>query len=301
MNINFDESDKIIALYKETAHTINTFPTKMKEAVINEKSKTQHKKKIEGVATVSVNRSFVKTELMHSIELACYRFIESEPVFRTISKIELRFLEGYEGATSVGELFEEEFLENLPDLSYKNIDDLIKIYEKYWKEIFDIQLKDNIIAGSEVTNNIEDNSLYSIMREAVKTNFFTKEEADEFYEKYYEITEELKNVKDCISNVLNKWRLIAREETMNHSQYKISESKKTDFIKIISAMYDCDIFETLEGKKASNKRELIKTLGHFFNTNIEDCSKFLSAAKNTNNYMDIFNKLKDKGEEYYKK
>lgn len=139
------------------------------------------------------------------------------------------------------------------------------------------------------------------MREAVKTNFFTKEEADEFYEKYYEITEELKNVKDCISNVLNKWRLIAREETMNHSQYKISESKKTDFIKIISAMYDCDIFETLEGKKASNKRELIKTLGHFFNTNIEDCSKFLSAAKNTNNYMDIFNKLKDKGEEYYKK
>lgn len=64
MNINFDESDKIIALYKETAHTINTFPTKMKEAVINGKSKTQHKKKIEGVATVSVNRSFVKTELM---------------------------------------------------------------------------------------------------------------------------------------------------------------------------------------------------------------------------------------------
>lgn len=25
MNINFDESDKIIALYKETAHTINKF------------------------------------------------------------------------------------------------------------------------------------------------------------------------------------------------------------------------------------------------------------------------------------
>ena len=66
-------------------------------------------------------------------------------------------------------------------------------------------------------------------------------------------------------------------------------------------MYDCRMFKTIDGNIASNKKELIKTLGEFFNIEINDYSKLLSAAKNTNNYLDIFDKLKSKGEDYYKK
>ena len=61
------------------------------------------------------------------------------------------------------------------------------------------------------------------------------------------------------------------------------------------------MFKTRDGKIASNKKELIKTLGEFFNIEINDYSKLLSAAKNTNNYLEIFDKLKQKGDDYYKK
>lgn len=66
-------------------------------------------------------------------------------------------------------------------------------------------------------------------------------------------------------------------------------------------MYDCRMFETIEGKVASNKKELIKTLGKFFNAKIDDYSPLLSAAKRNANYLDIFDKLKEKGESYYTK
>ena len=85
------------------------------------------------------------------------------------------------------------------------------------------------------------------------------------------------------------------------SQYTISEDKKTDFIKIISAMYDCRMFSFVDGKMASNKKQLIKELGKFLNTEIDDYSPLLSAAKRNANYLEIFDKLKGKGEDYFNK
>lgn len=85
------------------------------------------------------------------------------------------------------------------------------------------------------------------------------------------------------------------------SQYKITKDRTTDFIKLVSAMYDCRIFETIDGKVASNKKDLIKTLTGFFNAEITDYSSLLSAAKTTSNYLDIFDKIKEKGDAYYNK
>ena len=89
-------------------------------------------------------------------------------------------------------------------------------------------------------------------------------------------------------------------KTYNGKMY-LSEDKKTDFIKIISAMYDCRIFNTTDGRTATNKKELIKSLGQFFNVKIDDYSPLLATAKRNANFLDIFDKLKRKGEEYYNK
>lgn len=86
------------------------------------------------------------------------------------------------------------------------------------------------------------------------------------------------------------------------NNYKISDNKKTDFIKIISAMYDLRMFESIDGKYASNKKKLIEDIGVFFNTDIKDYSVLLSKAKSSSaNFLDVFDQLKTKAEIYYEK
>ena len=92
-----------------------------------------------------------------------------------------------------------------------------------------------------------------------------------------------------------------RESTTDiKSNYKIAPDNKTDFIKVISAMYDCRLFETEGGKIASNKQRLIEEIGAFFNVDLKNYSTLLSKAKASSaNFLDIFDKLKEKSENYY--
>lgn len=82
--------------------------------------------------------------------------------------------------------------------------------------------------------------------------------------------------------------------------YKIAKSKKTDFIKIISAMYDLRMFETSDGRIADNKENLLKAFGSIFDEDFSTYATLLSRAKsNSANFLDIFDSLKQKGEAYY--
>lgn len=85
------------------------------------------------------------------------------------------------------------------------------------------------------------------------------------------------------------------------SKYRIAKDKKTDFIKIISSMYDCRLFETQDGKFASNKQDLFNILGVFFNEDFKQYSTLLSNARYTENFLEIFDKLKERAKKYSEK
>lgn len=85
------------------------------------------------------------------------------------------------------------------------------------------------------------------------------------------------------------------------SSYRIAENHKTNFAKIISAMYDLHMFEDETGKVASNKQKLMNALGGFFGIDYKNLSQLLNSAKQNGNYTEIFDKLKEKAEKFDQK
>jgi vacuolar-type H+-ATPase subunit I/STV1 len=122
----------------------------------------------------------------------------------------------------------------------------------------------------------------------------SKENNEEIKKKVSENTpsDDIDKLKERISELEKK---LAETST----QFCIAEKRKTDFIKIINAMYELRMFETTDGKIASNKQLLFNALGSFFNNNFEAYSTLLSNAKETANYLEVFEKLKEKAENYY--
>ena len=85
--------------------------------------------------------------------------------------------------------------------------------------------------------------------------------------------------------------------------FKIASKRKTDVIKILSAMYDSKMFVNADGQPATNKQELMEVFGEFIGENLSAYSTMLSQAKNNNPdfYLKIFDDLKRAGREYYEK
>lgn len=108
-------------------------------------------------------------------------------------------------------------------------------------------------------------------------------------------------VSDFIGRKKDTFRGIGISTANNQSPFRIAEGKKTDFAKIISAMYDCRLFETEDCKIASNKQDLFNVFGRIFDADFSAYSTLLSSAKNTSDYCGIFDKLKEKGKKYEEK
>lgn len=96
-------------------------------------------------------------------------------------------------------------------------------------------------------------------------------------------------VEDCID---------MEEAVVIKDRYRIAENHKTNFAKIISAMYELHMFEDESGKIASNKKQLICALGDFLGVNYNNLNQLLNSAKQNGNYTDIFDKLKEKAENF---
>ena len=90
-------------------------------------------------------------------------------------------------------------------------------------------------------------------------------------------------------------------EMIEVSSYRIAENHKTNFAKIISAMYDLHMFEDETGKVASNKQKLMNALGGFLGIDYKNLSQLLNSAKQNGNYTEIFDKLKEKAEKFDQK
>lgn len=80
--------------------------------------------------------------------------------------------------------------------------------------------------------------------------------------------------------------------------YRIAEGHKTNVAKILSAMFDLHMFENIRGHIATNKEKLIQDIGAFFGEKYSNVSQRLNGAKQKNNYTEIFERMKEKGEEF---
>ena len=93
-----------------------------------------------------------------------------------------------------------------------------------------------------------------------------------------------------------------RQETPEiHSSYRISSRQVTTFVKLFRIIYDLHIFETADGRIASNSENFINDLALFFNTEIKHTRNLLSSAKRTGNFMDVFDRLHERAQAYYEK
>lgn len=63
------------------------------------------------------------------------------------------------------------------------------------------------------------------------------------------------------------------------SIFKIASRRKTDVVKILSAMYDIKMFADADGKSATNKQQLMEAFGAFFGEDLTSYSTLLSQAK----------------------
>ena len=86
-----------------------------------------------------------------------------------------------------------------------------------------------------------------------------------------------------------------------HSSYRISSRQVTTFVKLFRIVYDLHIFETADGRIASNSENFINDLARFFNTEIKHTRNLLSSAKRTGNFMDVFERLRELAQAYYEK
>jgi len=87
------------------------------------------------------------------------------------------------------------------------------------------------------------------------------------------------------------------------SRFRLASKKKTDFIKIVSAMYDARMFETEDGFITSSKQELLNEFGRIVGEEFGTYSVLLSKAKAVEKdvFMKPFKEIEKKGEEYYHK
>lgn len=72
-------------------------------------------------------------------------------------------------------------------------------------------------------------------------------------------------------------------------------------MKLFRIIYDLHIFETADGRIASNSENFINDLALFFNTEIKHTRNLLSSAKRTGNFMDVFDRLHELAQAYYEK
>ena len=97
-------------------------------------------------------------------------------------------------------------------------------------------------------------------------------------EKYIELIDyEIKN--KCVPENNTKVTDITNKIPTSNN-YRIASKRKTDVVKILSAMYDSRMFVDANNKPITNKQELMEAFGDFFNEDLSSYSSLLTQAKN---------------------
>lgn len=85
--------------------------------------------------------------------------------------------------------------------------------------------------------------------------------------------------------------------------YRIAENRKTDFIKILTAMFECHFFERIDGCNINSKQDFFKSIGNCLNTSLTYYNNLMNKAKYTteDTYMKPFEEIAEKAKERYDK
>lgn len=105
-------------------------------------------------------------------------------------------------------------------------------------------------------------------------------------------------LSDTIYEILHKDESEQQEVKLGKSHFRIAQKHKTNFAKILSAMFELRMFEDENGQIASNKQKLIEELGVFFDADYKNLSQLLNASKQNDNYIEIFEKMMEKAKKY---
>jgi hypothetical protein len=111
----------------------------------------------------------------------------------------------------------------------------------------------------------------------------------------------------CLLEIERLEKLIATADGFSLNQtkntkspYSIASKRKTDVVKILSAMYDSKLFANADGQPATNKQELMEAFGVFLGEDLKAYSTLLSQAKEKNPdlYLKTFDDLKRSANDY---
>jgi hypothetical protein len=88
---------------------------------------------------------------------------------------------------------------------------------------------------------------------------------------------------------------------IDKNEYYLASKHKTDFIKILSSMYDARLFVDAEGNPVTNKQKLMEAFGQFLNDDFSAYSASLSQAKTRDEktFMKPFKEIEKEALRYF--
>lgn len=89
------------------------------------------------------------------------------------------------------------------------------------------------------------------------------------------------------------------EPRVIRSPYTIAKKQLTNFVKLLHMIYELSIFKTIDGSKMPSSEDFVIEVSSYFNADASNVRSLLSSAKRTENFMDVFDKLRDLAEAYY--
>ncbi len=189
---------------------------------------------------------------------------------------------------------------------FSDINSLKRIYEIKFENLLNWRV--DFINNQQHVNAIFDNEIKIFFEKHLEQEReFSVQDKTIISLYYYMLLIELDKLRNEIQSLLRQWEAMAVSSNPKSntdiiaSKFKLAHNKKTDFIKIISAMYDNRMFETEDGFLASNKQALMIELGQLFGEDLSKYSVLLSKSKNPEKdvFLRPFKDIEKKAEEYY--
>jgi len=203
-----------------------------------------------------------------------------------------------------GQKLIEVFGSHINDIARVNIDN---IKEEFWdlanefqdpvrlKNIYKVKFK-NLLSwntnqrfDSTLIMNQTNNVLVPFLNQHTKKDIsITPEEALKIVSFFLILVSFVDTLKNEIESLLEQCEAFAGvvgdtqkqdSKEIPCSQLRLASKKKTDFIKLLSAMYDIKMFITVDGEPTTNKQKLMEAFGQFLNDDFSAYSTSLSQAK----------------------
>jgi len=186
--------------------------------------------------------------------------------------------------------------------AFTSVDDSLNLDQIYdFSKLNDeaSEQKDLLKRKQEYVNSIADIDLFCLEFELCDED---KEYRDEFIRKCNEAIKivEFLILNSTNSSLVKNTTIIDEDIKLNSNKYKIASKRKTDFIKLLSAMYDARLFLDAEGNPATNKQKLMEAFGQFLGDDFSAYSASLSQAKTRDDktFMKPFKEIEKEGLRY---